>query len=699
MSLKPQSFLRILTLFTIAILMLSNVNTISAVPGETENLCSGPYVDKVMYQIYENENTAVLELQGSGVDAIHYSVSSSYVSTLEADPDIEVHTIPEDQYACIDINCQEYPLNITGLRQAFAYAFDKTDLVSDLGLGSAFEHDSVLPAKDELCIEEDLPFHYYSNQSEIGNQILDNLNFVIDGGTGWRLAPDGNPFVVDIIYLGSDTASTTVMENAVDTLYSLRVESNPIAMELYEFVPAVANHADHGMAINAFFGNVRDLDWILDNYHSSTSSAYYMNPSGYENDTFDTLAEETLDADTYVEFLDAVTEIQEHLHESVPVLVLYHEIEHQAYKTSDFAGYVDDDWWGIPGHWTNVKVHQSTGSVFGGIFKIAISHFPTTFNIFNLGVKGANILEQTIVNNLYSSLYKKGPDGTMYPDLAKTILVETHSTNSMVPVGQTWVTFDIREDAVWSDGEPLNAEDVAFTFNYIEESKIYGNPIGFIYGWGDAFFAAYPLEGNGVRVALNGNSYYHIQQLLEVKIIPEHIFNDATGIGYAGWDDWDPVISLTDPHVTCGPFYVSSDDLVSLELTRNMDYHWLSGLTPKILSSADVDYVQGTTGNQIVWEVTDEDPNDFTIYRNDSLVVTDDWNGSNIIHNVDGLSVGLYNYTLVLTDISGHIVTDTVWVTVSSSGVTELPDMLIMGIAAGSSIVIIVAVVLIYKRR
>ncbi len=692
---RQGSVLHIFTLCTI--LMLSTVNVINSVPAETENPCSGPYVDKITYQVCETENAAVLELNGGEVHAIRYPISPSSVSSLEANPDIEIHSIPEDGYAYIDINCQKYPLNISGLRQAFAYAFDKTELVSDIGAGYAIEHDSVLSIKDELCIEGSLPFHYYSNQSDIGNQILDDLSFVIDGGTGWRLAPDGNPFFIDIIYYAGDEASHTVMENTVDTLRSLSIASNQLALGFSEYFMYVNDHGDYGMAINAFSGNLRDLDWILDNYHSSTSSASYMNPSSYENDTFDALAAVALNTGTYEDLFDAASNIQEHLHENVPVLVLYQNIEHQAYRTPEFTAYVEDEWWGIPGHWTNVKVHQSTGSVFGGVFKIAISYFPITFNLFNFAVKGAYDLETTIANNLYSSLYKRGSDGIMYPDLAENIIVETHSTNSMVPEGQSWVTFDIRQDAVWSDGTPLDAEDIAFTFNYLEESKVYGNPIGYIYGWGEDFLAADTLPGNKARIEMNGSSYYHIQQLLEVKIIPEHIFNDATGIGYDGWNDWNPIIDPADPYVTCGPFYISSYDSVSIELSRNMDYHWLSGSAPKILASEDVTYVLGTTGNQIVWEVTDEDPNEYSIYRNGVLQDTDSWNGSNIIHNVDGLAVGTYNFTLVLTDLSGWVTTDIVWVTVTAGG-GGMPDLLTLGVIGGVAVILILGVV-IYKKR
>jgi len=126
-----------------------------------------------------------------------------------------------------------------------------------------------------------------------------------------------------------------------------------------------------------------------------------------------------------------------------------------------------------------------------------------------------------------------------------------------------------------------------------------------------------------------------------------------------------------------------------------MDYHWLSGLAPKVLSANNITYVQGSTGNEILWEVTDEDPLNYTIYRNGNLVETDDWDGLSIAHNVDGLSAGTYNYTLVLTDASRHRVINVVWVTVIQS----MPDLLVVGTIIGSVSVIILCSYLIFKRR
>jgi ABC-type transport system substrate-binding protein len=630
-------------------------------------------------------------------DALIFPVGPEHLSSLEMESDIDIHTMLENGLRYVDINSMKYPLNISGFRRAFAYAFNKTRIVSEVMEGHAFAHDSVVSSKEDWCIEEELPWHYYSGQRELGNQTLDALNFGIDGVTGFRLAPDGTSFRVIVGYMPGDAKSQGIAEEAVDALSSMNVDAEAVADHV--IASNVSWHYDYDMWIMKDVYYRRDLDWILDNYYSDTSTIPYMNPSNYQNDSFDTLRGVVLDAPTSELVSEAVSDIQEHLHENVPVLIVCQDIEYHAYENTYFTDYVEDDYWGIPGPWTNVKVHSKMGDVFGGILDIAIGSYPHTFNMFLSDIDWI----QNILSNLYSGVYKMGPDRDVYLDLAEEVRIETHATNIAVPEGQTWVTVVVKDGVVWSDGEPLNGEDVAFTFTYLYEIGPLGNPNS-PDRWTDDLISSEVLSPSYARIRLDRDSYYTsltIQQMLLTKIIPEHIFNDDTGIGYAGWSSWDPVFT-SDPFVTCGPFYLSDHDSLSFELSRNTDYHWPSGLIPKILSSDNVTYVQGATGNQIIWEVTDDNPNDYTIFRDGSLVVTNDWDGSDIIHSVDGLSVGSYNYTLVLTDASGHIVTNTVWVTVRSSGMPgfpEMPDVMIMGIIAGSTAVIIIAVVLIIKKR
>ncbi|MHA1622895.1 MAG: hypothetical protein ACTSVO_12240, partial [Candidatus Heimdallarchaeaceae archaeon] len=86
---------------------------------------------------------------------------------------------------------------------------------------------------------------------------------------------------------------------------------------------------------------------------------------------------------------------------------------------------------------------------------------------------------------------------------------------------------------------------------------------------------------------------------------------------------------------------------------------------PTINQPEDIAYDFGSLDNNITWTPTDLHPNTYAIYLNGTELVSDDWTtGDEITISIDGLSVGAYNYTIVVTDLAGNSLTNTVIVTV-----------------------------------
>ena len=77
--------------------------------------------------------------------------------------------------------------------------------------------------------------------------------------------------------------------------------------------------------------------------------------------------------------------------------------------------------------------------------------------------------DRDLVALVFSGLVRNGPDGTIVPDLATTWTVD--------PTGAVW-TFSIRPDARWQDGEPVTAEDVAFTIRTLQDPSYTGPGAG-----------------------------------------------------------------------------------------------------------------------------------------------------------------------------------------------------------------------------
>lgn len=85
---------------------------------------------------------------------------------------------------------------------------------------------------------------------------------------------------------------------------------------------------------------------------------------------------------------------------------------------------------------------------------------------------------------------------------------------------------------------------------------------------------------------------------------------------------------------------------------------------PMIDNPDDIQYESGTTGNTIVWSTSDLTPDFYVILRNGTQIDSGPWDGSDIEISIDGLDLGIYNFTLVVNGTSGNSASDTVMVSV-----------------------------------
>jgi peptide/nickel transport system substrate-binding protein len=91
---------------------------------------------------------------------------------------------------------------------------------------------------------------------------------------------------------------------------------------------------------------------------------------------------------------------------------------------------------------------------------------PPSFNAY-LNDTGYEALAGELV---YGGLVEVGPDGEYYPELAAEI--PTLANGGLSEDGLT-VTWQVRPDVRWSDGEPFTAKDVRFTWQSLRDSGIW----------------------------------------------------------------------------------------------------------------------------------------------------------------------------------------------------------------------------------
>jgi hypothetical protein len=105
---------------------------------------------------------------------------------------------------------------------------------------------------------------------------------------------------------------------------------------------------------------------------------------------------------------------------------------------------------------------------------------------------------------------------------------------------------------------------------------------------------------------------------------------------------------------------------------------------PLINDVNDIQYYEGSTGNEIVWNIDEIKGDMYIVYKDNEIIMTNAYtNSTSVIVDIDGFSVGQYNFTLFVNDTSGNFALDTVIVNVllldntsslSSSTTTSISD-------------------------
>jgi hypothetical protein len=213
-----------------------------------------------------------------------------------------------------------------------------------------------------------------------------------------------------------------------------------------------------------------------------------------------------------------------------------------------------------------------------------------------------------------------GTLATDTPSQSKRYIVASISINS--PPDLTFENGSLNELLVWSPDAP-NPKNYSVTRD------------GDVYREG-------PWNGRDITVFLN---HLYVEDLLdEPSEVPSDFEFNCTVFNEDDESAWDVVI-----------VHVIPDEAA-----------------PIIAQPENITYEEGSFGHEIRWNITESNPDFFNVTRisneptsNDTVILSDEWDGDNITINVDGLnSSRWYIYTLFVNDTLGFNATSSVNVTV-----------------------------------
>lgn len=185
------------------------------------------------------------------------------------------------------------------------------------------------------------------------------------------------------------------------------------------------------------------------------------------------------------------------------------------------------------------------------VLRVGLPGFPDSQNPGNAWLTEATDLVELV----YSSLVKMDFAGNYYPDLAQSWSVSDD--------GLAW-TFVLEPEAVWSDGTPVTAEDVAFTLLAYKEWADFGYMSGYTKHMADV----QATDEHTVAITLDTPVPNFESQVMYTYILPKHIWEPFAG-------DLDAAVAFENAEmVGSGPFRLKEfQQGEHYRLSANPDYY------------------------------------------------------------------------------------------------------------------------------
>jgi peptide/nickel transport system substrate-binding protein len=141
----------------------------------------------------------------------------------------------------------------------------------------------------------------------------------------------------------------------------------------------------------------------------------------------------------------------------------------------------------------------------------------------------------------------------------------------------TSVAFTVRDGVKWSDGTPLTADDVAYSFQIRKDTEAFNT---FALPYGDI-----TTDGSTVTVGFTQPVFVKANRVLNTYIVPKHIWESIA----------DPTTELNQDPIGTGPYVLEAWTSEAVKLVPNTDYWGGTPAAPELLYTSYVDNAAMTT--------------------------------------------------------------------------------------------------------
>jgi peptide/nickel transport system substrate-binding protein len=284
-----------------------------------------PHVGRLVYRVIPSQATIFLELKAKGVDyvrtltAFQYSRQTDYPAFRKA---YNKFHYPSSFYTFFGFNLKDPRFADVRVRQAFAHAINKRELIDGVVLGLAREVNGPIRPGTWAYTDQVRRYEY---SPEKARALLTAAGWVDRDGDGIVEDKDGKPFAFTILTNQGNDERKKVAEIIQHRLKEIGVKAEIQVIEWAAFIKEYVKPRRFDAVILGL-GTGEDPDQYAV-WHSSQTGPDHMNRSGYSNPEVDHLLEVGRASCDQQERVTYYRRIQEILAEDLPVLFLYFKDE------------------------------------------------------------------------------------------------------------------------------------------------------------------------------------------------------------------------------------------------------------------------------------------------------------------------------------------------------------------------------------
>jgi peptide/nickel transport system substrate-binding protein len=281
-----------------------------------------PYLSRIVYRVIPSQATIFLELKAGGVDyvntltGIQYARQTEYPAFRKA---YHKYRYPASDYTYLGFNLKDPRFADKRVRQAFAHAINKQELIDGVRLGLAREATGPIRPGTWAYTKDVKRFDY---DPEKAKALLAEAGWKDRDGDGIVEDRDGKPFTLTIRTNQGNDERKEIVEIIQQRLKDIGVQADIQLIEWAAFIKEFVKPRRFELVVLGL-GTGTDPDQFVV-WHSSQRGPDQMNRSGYANPEVDQLLEAGRRSCVQKDRIRDYHRIQQILAEDLPVIFLYY---------------------------------------------------------------------------------------------------------------------------------------------------------------------------------------------------------------------------------------------------------------------------------------------------------------------------------------------------------------------------------------